>query len=356
VALAFDNSTDRTNSGPAKQAAREFAVRNGVFGAAPDVQFDSDVIFYSDDPGKFPNECSPDNCIRVDVYRNQTRANPLPMWFGQLVGLTEQGVRAMAIARAGFGGHTNRARPWGLPDRWEENCTPPGDSPFEFTEAGTAPDGPNCLSDDNYLSCLDDEENCTGYSPEQNLGDAFILKNGDPHDNVVASHFNPIVLTSSGRGGSEYRDAIANGGEVSVGDWIDMEPGNKIGPTAQGMDDLIAQDPDAQWSQEKNCVIRPPGDDCVDSPRIVCIPVFDPVEYFAVGHGGRFPVLVTNLLGMFVEEQGEDPPPGTDFINEPPPDDLDGSDVWGWLTHCPGDSGGTSVGPNSFIRFVELVR
>ena len=39
-----------------------------------------------------------DDCIRVDVYRNQARNNPLPMFFGSLVGLTSQGVRATATA------------------------------------------------------------------------------------------------------------------------------------------------------------------------------------------------------------------------------------------------------------------
>ena len=31
------------------------------------------------------------------------------------------------------------------------------------------------------------------------------------------------------------------------GDLLLMEPGNMVGPTTQGIEDLIAQDPDAYW-------------------------------------------------------------------------------------------------------------
>ncbi len=90
-------------------------------GEAPKVDIATDVYFYDDDPDKFPDECIDDTCIRVDVYRNDEGNNPLPIWFGQLVGLVDQGVRATAIARAAFGNATDCLKPWAIVDRWDEH-------------------------------------------------------------------------------------------------------------------------------------------------------------------------------------------------------------------------------------------
>src|SRR5688500_9695580 len=47
TALALDDFADRTATGPAKLAARGFAVANNVWDAAPDVQMATDVRFYN---------------------------------------------------------------------------------------------------------------------------------------------------------------------------------------------------------------------------------------------------------------------------------------------------------------------
>src|SRR5688572_23905386 len=120
IALGYDNFADRSNTGPAKVSARNVAVNHFVAGEAPKVDIATDVYFYEDDPDKFPDDCIDDTCIRVDVYRNDEGNNPLPIWFGQLVGLVNQGVRATAIARASFGNATDCMKPWALVDRWNE--------------------------------------------------------------------------------------------------------------------------------------------------------------------------------------------------------------------------------------------
>src|SRR5688572_29935487 len=126
VALAFDDFDNRADDGPAKEAAHQFALLNKVFGEDPDVQVATDVIFYPGNEPKFPPECADDTCIRVDVYRtNRTtdgiaRTNPLPMMFGQLVGLAEQGVRATATAQIFAGNASECVKPWVVADRWSE--------------------------------------------------------------------------------------------------------------------------------------------------------------------------------------------------------------------------------------------
>ena len=120
IALGLDDFDNRDDDGPAKLAALNFALINDIFGEDPDVDVETDIYFYPDDPDKFPAECVDDSCIRVDVYRNQDRGNPLPIWFGLLVGLNTQGVRATAIGRAALANATDCLKPWAVVDRWQE--------------------------------------------------------------------------------------------------------------------------------------------------------------------------------------------------------------------------------------------
>ena len=81
----------------------------------------------------FPDPCPQNpgfpeggNCIRVNVFRNQRAGgSPLPTFFGNLVGVNEQGVRATATARVLFGGSTNCLMPFAIPDKWLENYPTP---------------------------------------------------------------------------------------------------------------------------------------------------------------------------------------------------------------------------------------
>ena len=70
------------------------------------------------------------SCIRVDVFRNQRAGgNPLPTFFGTLVGVDQQGVRATATAEALFGNSTDCVKPFAIADKWLERRNdqgPPG--------------------------------------------------------------------------------------------------------------------------------------------------------------------------------------------------------------------------------------
>ena len=89
---------------------------NNVWGQAPDVEL-TDVTFPPCPPGA-PG--LPDTCVKVDAFRNQARGNPLPMFFGNLVGVTAQGVRATATAQIVTGNTTDCLKPWAILDRWNE--------------------------------------------------------------------------------------------------------------------------------------------------------------------------------------------------------------------------------------------
>ena len=311
IALGYDDYADRTDTGPAKQSAHDVAISNLVAAEAPVVDISTDVYFYPDAPTKFPAECADDTCIRVDVYRNQFAGNPLPIWFGQLIGLVDQGVQATAIARASFGNATDCMKPWAVVDRWDEHwedgmpatlpwnwdsnfdkydkdgivdpaiTTPDVYTPASVTYDDTDGDGEGDTPDwSTYVPGtgfhpfdFDGGGSVSGYTDDYGL--QMNLKQGDAGDwNFGAGWFMRLDLSGfinpdaeyeyepPNNGGADfYRGAIKNclGTTLKIGDEIPFEnaPGSATGPTRQGVEtdgindgsgpSLINQDPTATW-------------------------------------------------------------------------------------------------------------
>lgn len=348
VALAFDDFADHSNSGPAKTAARTYALENNIFGEKGDVQLSGDILFYSDDPSKFPATCSDDSCVRVDVYRNQARSNPLPMFFGPFVGLTQQGTRAMAIAQAAMANASMCLKPWAVADKWEEN-NPIVGAPWTPTETYD----PSGAHPDRYQAPTSSDPG-TGFTLQNDLGTELRLKVGSPHDAINPGWFQALDLT--GGGGSQYRENISGCANHlwKIGDEIPKETGNMVGPTGQGTGDLIDLDPNATWDSgarkvhgscvEDNSCIDAQGNHVqyAQSPRIVSIPVFDLDYYMATGGPGAGTVRVVNILGFFV-----------DRIENPQ------NTVVGYLASKADlkiAGGGTITPTASFIKSIQLVR
>jgi len=135
-------------------------------------------------------------------------------------------------------------------------------------------------------------------------------------------------------GGAAYRKNIgtcAPGTFVSVGDQLKVEPGNMVGPTQQGVQALIDQDPTAFWDPECNCLNSPLG---VSSPRLVRISFFDP-RYPVVS--GRKQIVVGNVAGFFLEGLTSE------------------GDVIGRYTLVP-SRGGTPNAVCSLLKAVQLVQ
>lgn len=349
TALAFDDFDDRTATGPAKVAAQSFALANNVFGEAPDVQMATDIRFYNDAPADFPASCVSNDCIRVDVYRNQLRGNPLPTFFGHLVGVNDQGVRAMAIARAAAANGSDCLKPWAVLDKWGESNGP-------WTTNSTY--DPLTAPKDTYTPPSGNNTG-TSYTLASDLGLKMSLKVGDPQDaksTFGAGWFSPIDL--GGVGGNVYRDNISGCAEgvYTVGDTLSVENGNMVGPTDQGVKDLVALDKNAKWDpidkKVINSCIGPPytcsKPGLTVSPRVVAVPVVNTqmawdAVHSADGKGqgaGNMTVKVVAILGFFVEG-------------------MSGNDVVGYLATKPDLllSNGGSVSPSAaFLKAVTLVR
>ena len=165
----------------------------------------------------------------------------------------------------------------------------------------------------------------------------ILLKPGNPGDAINPSHFYPIAL-DGGNGGNWYEDNIRGCWPdiMQIGDWVEVEPGNMIGPTGQGVDDLVAMDPGAYWDGALNDIM---GNAYSPSPRTVVIPVFDPYVYEMGREAGRIDIQVTNLVGFFIER-------------------MVGNDVLGRIVPATGLIRGNGGGPapeGSFLRAIRLV-
>ncbi|HWV94796.1 MAG TPA: pilus assembly protein TadG-related protein, partial [Vicinamibacterales bacterium] len=124
VAMAFDANgwTDRTPTGPARASALRMAQQNSIWGQPPNVDVNTDVFFTGLPAAMCPADANGRTpCIRVDVYRNQARGNPLPAIFGLAVGVVDQGVRATATARVAVADASDCLKPWIIPDKWAEH-------------------------------------------------------------------------------------------------------------------------------------------------------------------------------------------------------------------------------------------
>jgi hypothetical protein len=85
---------------------------------------------------------------------------------------------------------------------------------------------------------------------------------------------------------------------VEPGDRLQLEPGNMVGPTMHGMEDLIAKDPGARWDPSTNAVV---GSNFGLSPRVGLIPLFDPR---LAPSSGRNYVTVSKIGAFFIESVG----------------------------------------------------
>jgi hypothetical protein len=183
-----------------------------------------------------------------------------------------------------------------------------------------------------------DQPGYTGYNMDRDKGTQIIIKPNNGNK-TFPSFYNEWAIPPN-RGGAWYRDNIAtcNTYIQPIGDLITNEPGNKVGPTTQGTQALIDQDPNAYWDTLCNCV---KGSAFGASPRVAVIPVYDPVFYEMGKKNGRNASLkVANWIGVFVESVGN------------------GGQVTGRITPIKGliTSSGGPAPAGAFPRVIRLVQ
>jgi len=191
--------------------------------------------------------------VEATVGRTASRGNPVEMFLGRILGWNTQDITARGKAALSCSKSSQCLKPFMPPAKPNGNDIP-------------------------------------GYT-NADIGTQVTLKNGANDKNVVSSHYQPInyppaVYAAGGTGdpqsgGSTYRDNIAgcsgsNATTVSIGDQLRVETGNMVGPTQQGIQDLIDQDPGAYWDTATNSIRGSSSADAMDSPRVALIPFYDP--------------------------------------------------------------------------------
>jgi len=370
IALAFESSTDFA---AAKNKARVVARANNVFGQAPDVQL-ADITFPACPPGA-PG--LPDTCVKVDAYRNQTRGNPLPIFFGNLVGVGGHGVRATATAQIVTGDTTDCLKPWAIVDRWNEFGGPfLPNSTYDKYSDGRGQNPPQ--ENDVYLPPGGANGAGTGFQLPADEGRRFAVKT-DSAGVVSSGWFMEILLPRADghwTGGNVYNENIetcgglpysiaqpgvacpANIGQADAAYWatkgcFGVKPGGTTGPTKQGIETLIGRDSGASYTPGTG-IVGSAFDPPTKSPRVVPIGMIDIDDYLSRNPtGSNGTVRLVNIYGYFIEGMGDvDPTTGNMTLR------ANGKAVIGRIITIPALATGSSPLPAnaSFLRSIILVR
>jgi hypothetical protein len=286
VALALDSFDNRSPSGPAVQSAINAALENPVIRQTVSVE-PADVTFPAAPGGQFDR-------VHVRVYRTGARNNPLASLLGPIFGIDSIDIVATATAEAAPANAMTCVRPFTIPDRWVENNIPSNDTFDRYDNKGDVI--PNA---DVYLRPGDPGYENVRYDSERDKGTRVVLRAGS--GNNIAPTFYYSWKMPGAIGGAYYEDNIRECNQSVVGfDYVmQQEPGNMVGPTIDGVNDLIAQDPNAYWDDVAKVVRSPLG----RSPRVFPIPLYNPDEFDKGKENGRNATLiVANWIGFFVEE------------------------------------------------------
>jgi hypothetical protein len=340
TALAYDSWADRSTGGLAHQSAVQTATLNPVFGEVAGVIADQ-----AENPADWatavnpPSTCvdAPGTCVNVDVFRDGTAgSSPLPTFFANIWGISQQNVRATATAQVRSANATKCMKPWMIADKGETAT-----ETYTLADIGT------------FLVARDQ----TGPSQYQQADfDTFCRAYG------------------VGGGAACYRWSITHCIGVDPNAPLDYgdDIGNKTGRTqgGQAQKTVFDQDPDAYWdfatksvrgscAETRTCSCANTVDGCANgmggiiSPRILAVGVFAPS---ALQQGpGQWDAQLKNVIGMFMLEPGVGDPRNADNARCI----QDAKNVCGYLTTTPGEftSGGGSPAQGSTLNvLISLVR
>lgn len=295
----------------ARDQAVEVASSNLVRGEWTEIRWDDDIDVLLDSQK-----------VRARVHRTDDWGGPVRTLFARVIGFNTVGVATSAAAQAWPGTASDCIMPFAIPDHWYV------DEDGAFRDAGI---GDTYLNDtdrqDLYIPAAEpdtlyvppgypgEHPGYTGYGTAR-IGQLIQLTTADPNESPQPGWYYPIRLPGT-QGGADYRASIQDcwepSGEHELGDEVDKEPGNMVGPTQQGFADIF-NDLDEQniaWdgSEDWNCPRRTNGDGsfiegeaCVgeESRRVRPVVMFNPEDWEHIANGAM-PVPITALAGIFLD-------------------------------------------------------
>ena len=325
TALVFDDFNDRTATGPAVTSAINAATWNRVMAQNVSVR-SSDVTFPVNGAGR-------SNRVRVTVRRTASRQNPVPTLIARYFGTSTADIGAVATAEASPANAMTCVLPFTIPDRWREMQTGPWDP--EDDSFDLIDNKGNTIANPDIYRGPEDKSTYTGYDAVRDKGLQIRLK-ADGGSKTAPSFYQAWDVEGTSTGAEDYRRWISecNTSIMAFGQTFVPEPGMMTGPTAQGVGDLVAKDPDAYWDTATNRVVSSKH----PSPRVRILPLYDPV-YYELGkqNGKNASLKFVNYLGFFVEG-------------------MRGNEVVGRITPVAGLSMGAGYGPAPAGAFPMVIR
>lgn len=336
-ASAFLEMDPAEAAAPAETRATDYATRNALRGSMID-----------------PGEVTVDVVTADEKVRVWVNRDGIPTWFARVIGISDVPVGAMAAAQASGAGSAKCMKPFAVPDIWHDaDDDENGDHVWDEGESWEFEPGEG----DFYKRYSEGGSgDMTGYGSdwrsdvENDYGRQIDIKPTDPNSEFTLepSVFFPFRLPtdpdqescdqggggSQPSGGATYRRNICscNQSSVELGEPYEVQTGNMVGPTYQGIDELISEDPNATWTNGE--VTGSKFDDWMQSPRVVKIALFNPEQ---VTGPGMQEIEFNNFALMFIEEQ------------QSPQDPVTGR----FLYYATGDGGGPTTG--SLVKFLRLV-
>jgi len=209
-AYTFINDTKSPQPATASNNAVQVAVNNSILGqavAAGDVNVSVDV---------------PNQRVTVGVQSAQNT------YFARALGVQTAAVAVQAVAEAAkYSTGSSCTKPWFVPN-----------TILSSKSACSA-----CGSNEMVISGGE----VTAFA-QNRIGQAFSVREQDPNNSLAPSQFYEIDLPGS-NGGNGYKDNIAKcaNAYVRCNDTYSVLTGNKVGPTKQGVEDLIGKPPTDTW-------------------------------------------------------------------------------------------------------------
>jgi len=254
------------------------------------------------------------DALEVSIVRLNERANPVKLFFGSVVGTDKTELGATARASIVFLCSSQCVKPFIVPTKfnWDDLADAPGSKYYGNGELD--------IESQPEMDSVD----VLGFN-QSDVGTQITLKYGDPKDTIVPSHYSavdfpPVNKGAPVTGASEYKLNIAgcegsNRVLLELDDELYLEPGNMVGPTESGLDQLVAQDPFAYWDETDKSIKGSDYDNPLDSPRVSIIAFYDP-RFPPVS--GRNTLKVYQLGAVFVENVGSKGEIKARFINAVP--------------------------------------
>jgi len=262
------------------------------------------------------------NRVRVQTHRTEASGDPVQLYFMRVINAASNNLGNMtahATAEVLPIGGTNCLKPWMFPDRWEDSDS---DHVYDALEPFTDLDGDGEYDSGESYTDLNKngvwnageyyDEQVTGYRVPDHVGQTVILK----FDNGSLNNFAPkegwyqiIRFGPVNRGGPNcpggdcYREWIPGCEPYMVmeGDTMEVEMGAKVGPTDQGLQELIARDPYAYYDAATGTIA---GSAYPVSPRLIKAAVYDPtVSIYDLGTGSTKYLTVKKIVVLFMESR-----------------------------------------------------